>query len=432
MSSSENRRLTHKFSGWLVRARRLGGYAFWHGVGLMLPLALDRLIICPKLNEHLGKELFGSFIWVIGIMNLFGNIAANGFAIMLMRNLAHESPDSGRVMVRTSLLLSSLFTFLILIAATFGSYAVADETVRTNAAALYIPLGLFAAMRSLQLIALASLRVKRKFVWLFLLKLVETAVLACILCVAHNKSLLIIGAIYLFSVVLSLPVGFVGTRDLSGGKYWWNAGVAKWLMTGWVAGALMTVLGQTSVYASRIILGVLDGGAQVAVLYAGTSIGNLFVVPIGQLGSLSLSLLAGVKTFTLSGRRGRNYFAGACLLAVAIGLLSYWLGSIIIKIIYPQLAEVTLGFYGWIAVANGSACVTALMRPVAIRYGRLTRITLLVGITTVLQLGALAIMVPLAQARGAAISLAGSSTLAAILWLLYFIVLRRKAEEEQA
>ncbi|MBU0618537.1 MAG: hypothetical protein KKI02_12535, partial [Planctomycetes bacterium] len=416
----------------VTRARRFTGYLFWHSVGLMLPLALDRLIICPVLNEQLGKELFGSFVWVLGIMSLFGNIAANGFAILLMRSLAHSPLDTARLMVRTALLLSGMFSCLILALASFGSYVIADEVVRANALALYIPLAVFALMRSFQLIVLANLRITRRFASLFALKLVEASVLLSILLVAPGKSLPLIGTLYLVSIVLSLPVGVASSRHLIGTGRWWSSQTAKWLITGWFAGALLTVLDQTQVYASRIIVGALSGGAQVAVLYAGTSIGNLFCAPAGILGSLVLSLLAGKKTFVLTGRRGHLYLLFVSGLAVSIGIVSFLVGRVLVGLLYPLLAPETLSFYHWIAVANGCVCVMVLARPVAVKYGTMSSVALLSAITLTLQLGALVVMVPLAQARGAAISFAASSSLAALLWLLYFNRLRRRAEQDDS
>lgn len=416
----------------MPRAIRLGKYAFWHSLGMILPLGLDRLFICPALNRHLGHDVFGGFIWVIGIMNLFGNIGANGFAILLMRNLAKESADGARRTVRTALLLSGGLTCVILTVASLGSLLFANDAVRSNAAALYVPLGIYALLRSGQLIVIADLRIKRRFVSLFVLKLLEGVALLGVLLVAPGGDLWVIGMIYAGSILFSLPVIVATARDVLDLGCWWDSRVAKALMSGWYAGALLTIADQAQVYASRVLVGVLNGGAEVAVLYAGTSIGNLFVFPVGLLGSLLLSLLASQTTFSFAGRAGRGYlwFVGAT--AVGVGVLSFVIGRPLIRALYPELAPATMTFYHWLAFANGCSSVRLLMRPVAVKFAEMPQVVLLSSITLFVQLGALAVLVPIAAARGAAIALALSSALAAVLWLLYFARLGRQLEEHHA
>ena len=96
---------------WL---RRMAGYAFWTALGAMLPLALDRLIIHPILNQELGADVFGAFIWVLGIVNLFGNVAANGFVLLLMRDHARQEHAVATRMFRTALILTAILSIIIL------------------------------------------------------------------------------------------------------------------------------------------------------------------------------------------------------------------------------------------------------------------------------------------------------------------------------
>ncbi len=81
-----------------ARALRLGRYAFWTAGGALLPLVMDRLIVHPVLSEHLGAGLFGAFLWVLGVVNLVGSVAASGFSTLLMRDFARQTSEAaGRI-----------------------------------------------------------------------------------------------------------------------------------------------------------------------------------------------------------------------------------------------------------------------------------------------------------------------------------------------
>ena len=415
-----------------ARARRLGGYAFWTSAGFFLPVAVDRLVICPLLNKHLGPEVFGAFIWVIGIMNLFGSVVANGLAILLMRDLVRQPKESAGQWVRTAMLLSGGLSSVVLIIVSLISHAAADDAVQRHALATYIPLGIYALVRSFELIVITDLRMRRRFVGVFVLRVIECVALLGNLLIVPTQNLWGIGMVYAVSVLLPLPVGMRWTREVFGSRQWWDSRAAKALLMGCFGGAGITFFEQARVYASRTVLGSLSGSAEVAILYAGTSVGNMFVMPVGVLASLVLSLLAGKKTFALPGRRGLTYALLTAGLAVAVGTASFVCGRWLVAILYPQLAPQTLPFYHWIALANGCTTVIAMMRPVAIKYAPMKLVVYLSGFTLVVQLGALAVMVPLAQARGAALSLAGSSLLAALLWLVFFHWVCRAAGRESS
>lgn len=404
----------------LDRAKRLGMYAFWTAAGLVIALGLDRLIVCPALNRELGDRTFGAFLWVFGVVNLIGSVAANGFAVVLMRDLARQGAAGGRGMMRTALVLSIVFSTALLLVASLVAWRVSDDAVRADSAALFGPLILYALLRSIGLLLLTDLRIRRRFKIGFVLKLVEACVLLGVLLVADSRSLWAIGLVYVVSVLLPLPIAWASCPRMRGPGAWYDAKTSRMLLSRWSGGALMTLADQSQVYAPRVALGILAATEHVAVLYAGTSIGNIFVLPVGMLGNLVLSLLGGQTKFVLGGRRGGVYFAVVCGLAAVVGVLSYGIGRWLIRMLYPDLAPETLQFFHWIAVANGCAAMTALFRPVSVKYLPLRNASLISLVAAVGQVLLLAVLVPLAGAVGAAQALAASSGMAAGLWMMSF------------
>ena len=71
---------------------RLAWYGGANAISMMLPLAVDRLAICPLLNRTLGPEIFGAMVWVIGLGFIFGSLSGNGINVTVQRDYANLQP----------------------------------------------------------------------------------------------------------------------------------------------------------------------------------------------------------------------------------------------------------------------------------------------------------------------------------------------------
>ena len=412
-----------------ARARRLAGYGLWNGAAFAVPLGLDRLVICPALNKHLGVDVFGAFIWVMGLINVFGIATSAGFGNYLMRDLAHRAEGQAQRLLRTVFVATVCVGACVLIISALVSYGIADDVVRRWAWALYVPLCVFGVVRCIQEISVAALRIQRRFSGIFGIKMVEALVLLAVLVVASSRQLWIIGGVYIASVLLSAVAGCYLIRAAIGWGSWWDWGAVRCLRIAWPGLALSALIDHSVVNSPRIVLGAMRDSAAVTELFAGTSMGNLFVAPIGIMGVVVLSLISSRSDFALAGRKGKAYLAICLGTAASVGLASFLLGRVLVTWRYPAVAASTLKFYHWIAVANACVSVTVLMRPVALKYARIRVIAALSVATLGLELLMLVILVPIAGAHGAAISLAISSGISMTMWLACFLTLRRKAGE---
>lgn len=414
----------------IKKTPRMAGYTLLSGGGFALALAVDRLIVCPVLNQHLGSELFGGFMWTMGLVNLFGSVAANGFAILLLRDLAAFDKVRSGTFVRTALLLSGALSILILAGTACVGLLAADRLVIEHWRALFIPLGAYALIRSFELILFSILRVERRFATIFVLRVAAAAVLLCNLAVAPTGNLWYIGGIYCAAALAATGACTVVVRHVLWSRSWWDGVMAKALLGGWIVGATMTFSEQMQVYGSRLLLGVLTDTHNVTVLYAGTSIGNLFVAPIGIAGGVVLSMLAKHRRFVLGGRVGVQYLVIAAGIAACVGIASYVIGPVIVRLLYKNVSSVTTGFYHWIALANAMTAAALMLRPVAVKYLPLGRVLVVSVIIALVQLGALGVMIPRYGASGAAASLAASSVVATALWAMCFFFARSRGERQ--
>lgn len=407
-------------------ALRLGKYAFWTASGAVLPLVMDRLIVHPVLNKHLGAELFGAFLWVLGIVNLFGSAAAFGFSTLLMREFSRQTPAAAGQMLRTATTLTVGLTFIIVCITLGFSAVLAKEPVRSNLWPLYLPLGVFAVLRGITVVLIANLRIKRRFKTILLLSTAEACVLSLNLITAPTESLWLIGCVYVMSVLLTLSIGLGVTEEFRSSKGWLDPSWRHWLLMGWGAGALLNALNSSQFYLSRIILGAIADVGEVAALYAGTAMGSIFVMPVGVLAALVLSLLGGRKDFGLSGLARNLYLVLALGMGVAVAVISWFGGPFLVTNRYPDLAPKTLEFFHWIVIGNGFMTVTILVHPIVVKYGNLTQMVAVAGLCFVTQIVCLLVLIPIANAQGAAIGQMIAAGLGAVLWVL--MTIRHRSE----
>lgn len=409
----------------LRRVRRWTGYAMWSTAAFALPVALERLILCPVLRHYLGGVRFGAFVWVLDVMNLLSMAATAGFSNYLLRSLATVDGDRSRAMLRMSLLLAVAIVLPVLVAGSVVSFQLAESNVRQTPFALYGPLAVLALFRALGGILISPLRIKRRFATIFALKAIEGALLVTALLFAGWQNVALVGAVYIVSAVVPLSLNAYMSREDIGRGAWWNPGLTKVMLVAWIGLAVPALIEYSLAYSPRIFLLPMKGAAAATVLYAATSIGNVFVTPVGLAGGLVMSLLASKSEFVLAGRRGCLYLATAFGCALLVGAVSYLAGIPIIHWLYPQDAAQAVTFYGWVALANTATAGIVLIRPVALKYARIRNVAGLSLITLLLQWAALPVLIPSYGPAGAAAALAFSALIALILWLGCFALLMR-------
>lgn len=403
---------------------RLGGFTAWTVAALALPLALDRLIVCPILRERLGKEAFGGLMWVRALAFMFGNNLANGFSIPFLRDLVKRTDDEVRIQMRCALVLTAVMTSLLMVIVNVVAYSFADNFVKQHAWAYFIPFTGLAIARSLELVITVRLRVQRRVKQIFALRLIEGVVLCISAVLLDTKAILVIASVYCASALMPMLVSGYFNRDVLGRGRWWDGREAIELLKQAPAGILMVAIDNAQVYLPIILLGAIAGAQAVPSLYA-AGVGYAFLIPVTHLGQTVLTLIAGKKTFDLHGSRGQLYLYASLGLAVLVGVLSYAIGRPLVQFLYPADAPTTLRFYHWIAVANGCASVRSMMRPIGLKYAPLRSVIRLSWITLAAQVVALVAFIPRWQASGAALALAVSSAIGMVIWLVIFEQFRR-------
>jgi hypothetical protein len=253
-----------------------------------------------------------------------------------------------------------------------------------------------------------------------MMQAIESAVLCANLLVAPSRSLWLVGFIYVASMVATLPFAAWKVDDIQVKASWWDGPTARLLVAGWLPGALINVFNTSQIYLSRLAVGVFADTTEVAVLYAGIAISSIFVMPVTILAQLVLSLLGGTNRFVLPYPRALVYYVGVLTFSIVVSLASWLAGRWLIELLYPDVAARTMTFYHWIAISNGCASLMMMLRSVAIKYAPLGKTTFWTGIVLVVQIAALLVLVPRMQSAGAAVAVALSALVSAVIWSVYF------------
>jgi O-antigen/teichoic acid export membrane protein len=411
------------------RYARLAWYGGANAVSVMLPLAVDRLAICPLLNRTLGPEIFGALVWVIGMGFVFGSIAGNGIYVTVQRDYAHLSEPEARAASRTLFTWAALLSLGILLACALFSLPAAPEAVRKHAAALFVPQFTAAFFRGLSLPARGLLGLKRQFGRLMLLGLIEAAVILWLFLAARTGSLWIVGAVYIASTAAPLALACWWLPEFIRGEPCRDLALRKRLLKSCGGGGLMTVLDAGQQYAPRLLLGFLaNDTVAVTTLYVATSMASLFSIPVGLISALVLSVIASFSSIEQFRAHARAYLAITLGLAVGVIAASFIVGRWMIVWLYPGVAAGALAIFPWIVLAGGTMVVMLMMRPLAVKFASMRRMWSLPGITLVLQLIGLVVSVPLFGITGAAISLLVTGAASMVMWLANFAWICRQGQ----
>lgn len=409
------------------KIHRLGGYIFWSAFGAILPLAIDRFLVHPALAKQLSESAFGGLIWVLGLTTMAGATAGNGFAILLMRDISKLDEKKTVEAYSSSLFMTTWLAPILLAITAIISIPFAFDVVKDNSLSIYLTLSIFAVFRSLETVLNVKFRIERQFKTIFILRMIEALTLCANVAFVKYQSFWIIGGIYLcssalpFIIKIRLSKSVISVKAAIG-----SAPTRKWLFWGWGAGALITFLDLSQVYLARTLLGVFAEGEQVAYFYVGVAMANVFIMPVGVVANVALSLLGGRKDFALPGSLAMRYFLLVTCTASLVGIAAWFVGYWLVGVLYPKFAESTWHFYHWIVISVSCKTVFILLRPVALKYAALKHTVALIAATLSLQVIALALLAPSQGASGAAKALALSGVASAIAWCIYYYYLVRR------
>jgi O-antigen/teichoic acid export membrane protein len=201
----------------------------------------------------------------------------------------------------------------------------------------------------------------------------------------------------------------------------WDGSISRKIMRTAPGLAASSFIEYLTIYAPRILLGLMGGSSSITFLFVATSTANIFILPVTMGASLLLTLLAGKNIFFSSLRARLVYLFFVIFLSFIVYGVSYFVGLVFIDYLYPNLSQQLYEIYKWIAFSNLFFTISLLIRSVLIRYSSLRVIIMLPTYGMVIMLLALVLLIPVYGVMGAVMAIVVTAALSSILSIIYYM-----------
>ncbi|MCJ0954474.1 hypothetical protein [Mammaliicoccus sciuri] len=292
-------------------------------VAQSLLLVIQQLLLFPHYEEFLGKIDFGTFLTIFGIINTISIGLGTSFTNLYQRNynlaLDNNSYDSEYKKYFYKLI-KYFFVCLIPIFLLFRS--IYDDFL------VIILAIILTLIITLRIFLIVKYRVQKRFniILIFNIILSFSYSLLVLFDNIDIKSVLfyiIIAEIISFFILLFMSKILLINYE----KYtFFDKKMLNVLLISGFAGATMT-------YSDRLLITYLLSGSAVSIFYIATLPSKMLLVPFNMLSSVILSYLADTDVINKKLKKTISYTMP--ILCIFIFLISYFVGLIIIKLIYP-------------------------------------------------------------------------------------------------
>lgn len=402
--------------------KRYFGYMFWAGCETLIAGGVPKLVIFPLVAYILGKEQFGIFLYALGLVMIIGYAPSKGLSAGLIRNMVGFASEAKERLISTSVkmlriaMLAIVSIYLLVVVALYF-IGLIDYRVAWCMALLLLLLYSW----NLFEIQMTRYRVERRFAfrtgWYailvgFMFLIVPGAILGGVLGVAIGYGL----SYTIVLIVLSFKQGYLFKRlD-------YNREQGKLLKTIWFHMTVADILGLSSRYIYRIILGSFHGYSEVSILFGATNIIELCMAPIGMLGMLLLSMLGGFERLKDVGNIQRyTVLVSVFLLVAGATVMVSVAGPLILSIMFPEFAGESSKILNSIILVIPFSAIVLFSRPFIVKFGPVKFIPALNFITLAANLTPALLFIPKSGIKGAVISYNIGYGLSAVVWLMALI-----------
>ncbi|MBO1238788.1 hypothetical protein J3T78_14050, partial [Staphylococcus nepalensis] len=135
-------------------------------------------------------------------------------------------------------------------------------------------------------------------------------------------------------------------------------------------------------YSDRFVINILLGASSITVFYIATLPTKLMLFPFNMISSVILSYLADTKTITKSLKN--KLLISLPGVFISVFAISYFIGIVIIKIIYPEYISEVFDIYVYVTLTFAFICIDYIMRSFLLKYYSLLKKAMLDVLTLAL------------------------------------------------
>lgn len=404
------------------RLLKLGRYGMWNALDQVVNLGVQRLAIFPLLAACMGAGAFGSFILAFTVAQMVGTTPSNGVAGYIIRDAAKYGLEDRRLLMRTMLILSILIVVpmaLLIVAMTphLGRwYGNSDFPL------LLPQFAVFLVLTNAVETCLTIQRVERRFGYIVLVHFLQGIFLFSAIPLYWYGGLRGVAAAFALSNAICLVIVIGGDLKTYRARPLFSRKFACEALAVWVPFSASVFLLVSAGYLDRMLLGYWWHAEEVAVFFAAVSTAAVVAIPGSVVSSLVLSLLGGVRDVSRFSRSVLWVYAvSACVCCLLIFIMGVSIGSYILPVLYPRLAEQALPLWTMAVASFSIMSIQAAVRPFVIKFlavKTIPRLTLLGAFGRALPL---ILLVPSGGRQGAVTAMLIGSAWSTALWVFVYM-----------
>lgn len=325
-------------------------------VAQSLLLVIQQLLLFPHYEEFLGTKDFGTFLTIFGIINTISVGLGTSFTNLYQRNynlaLDNNSYDSEYKKYFYKLIkyfLVCLIPIFLLFRSIYDDFLVIILAI------------ILTLIITLRIFLIVKYRVQKRFNIILIFNIIlsfsySLLVLFDNIDIKNVLFYIIIAEIISFFILLFMSKILLINYE----KYtFFDKKMLNVLLISGFAGATMT-------YSDRLLITYLLSGSAVSIFYIATLPSKMLLVPFNMLSSVILSYLADTDVINKKLKKTISYTMP--ILCIFIFLISYFVGIIIIKLIYPSYITDIKSIYLIVNISFSLTIFDFVIRSFLVKY----------------------------------------------------------------
>lgn len=321
-------------------------------------IAVQQLLLFPVFEKNLGQSNFGWFLLIYGIFNVFTVTIATSFTNLYQKKFNVLINELNTRVGYYSYYKKMLVSFLIL-AIIFSVFICFTKVDLLN----YVLLALLVIFTASRMFLMVWYRVQKKFAMILVVNLLLSTMYACLYFVSINNVVEILIVFILIEFIINIfiyvlnKVSFISLINAKIQNFEMMS--LNFLIISGFSASLMN-------YSDRFIINVLLGASSITVFYIATLPTKLMLFPFNMISSVILSYLANTENMNKSLKNKVLMFLPVVFIGVFI--ISYFIGTIIIKLIYPQYIDEVFNIYFYVTLTFSFICIDYILRSFLLKY----------------------------------------------------------------
>ncbi len=397
--------------------KKHAGYMFWVMGEQAMILGLPRLVLFPLAAYFIGRQQFGAFVMAMSITYMIGFHPANGLATGMLRQLTQYETDKQKLFCSTAgRMCSWAMISVVAIALTVSFVVFMLNLIEPVLFYCLIPLFIALYPENQFFLNLTELRISRRFAtrtsW-FAIR--SVGLLVCGILGALIGDAVGFACGYAAGNFFAYGVLFVYRKD------WLAKGYDKIMASGlkdvWLHISIAGIIGISGPYLTKIILGFYHEYSEVADLFAATALLYAFLVIIGCIGHLLISILGRYQSIEDLPRYIRRQFLFvASVLLVTTPIIFRIASPFIFDLIFPKFGSEARNLLNIVVWAIPFAGLVSLMQPFVVKFAPVKIMPLVNGLTLIGIVVPAVLLIPSFHSAGAAWAIVIGHSIKGLFW----------------